>query len=44
MVAIHEDGMVVFEDAIDGEHLDRVNDRMVQDVENLVNRPGTHFK
>ncbi len=44
VIAIHEDGMIVFEDAIDSEHLDTLNDRMVKDVDDLVSRAGTHFK
>lgn len=44
VVAIAEDGLVVLENAIEGSHLDAVNERMVQDVDDVVNRPTTHFK
>jgi hypothetical protein len=44
VVALAEDGLVVLEEAIEGKHLDVINDRMVHDVDDVVKRPTTHFK
>ena len=40
--ALHEDGLVVLENAVDPAHLDKLNERMVADAEILKGRKTTH--
>ncbi|ORY70922.1 uncharacterized protein BCR38DRAFT_453603 [Pseudomassariella vexata] len=40
--ALHRDGLVVLENAVDTSHLDTLNARMVHEAESLYTRPTTH--
>lgn len=40
--ALHEDGLVVLENAVDPAHLDKLNDRMLSDTEILTRQKTTH--
>jgi ectoine hydroxylase-related dioxygenase (phytanoyl-CoA dioxygenase family) len=40
--ALHRDGIVVLENAVDTAHLDKLNDRMVPEAETLFVRASTH--
>jgi len=41
--AIHRDGLVVLEDAIDPAHLDKLNERMVKEAIQLLSLENAHF-
>lgn len=40
--ALHQDGLVVLKNAVDIDHLDKLNARMVPEAKDLYSRPGTH--
>ncbi|KAI1499572.1 hypothetical protein F5X99DRAFT_389385 [Biscogniauxia marginata] len=40
--ALHRDGLVVLKNAVNVEHLDKLNDRMVPEAKMLYARPSTH--
>ncbi|KAK8046100.1 phytanoyl-CoA dioxygenase family protein [Apiospora saccharicola] len=40
--ALHRDGMVVLSNAVDPAHLDKLNERMVPEAQELYSRPTTH--
>jgi hypothetical protein len=44
LAALSEDGLVVLEDVVDVDHLDKLNDRMVKDLEILTTHPNVHYK
>ena len=41
--ALHEDGLVVLENAVDPDHLEHLNERMVADAEKLKTRENAHI-
>ncbi|KIM96945.1 hypothetical protein OIDMADRAFT_131433 [Oidiodendron maius Zn] len=41
--ALHEDGLVVLENAVNPDHLDHLNERMVADAEKLKTRENAHI-
>jgi hypothetical protein len=44
ITAIAEDGLVILENAVELAHVDALNEQMVKDTMDLVNRATTHFK
>lgn len=40
--ALHQDGLVVLKNAVDVDHLDKLNARMVPEAKELCERPSTH--
>lgn len=40
--ALHQDGLVVLKNAVNVDHLDKLNARMVPEAEDLYSRPSTH--
>ena len=43
VIALNRDGVVVLENAIDLEHVDKLREAMLKDVDELVSRQATHY-
>ena len=43
IAAMHRDGIVVLENAVDTEHMDRLNDILSTEAEVMAKLPTTHF-